>query len=120
MRRQRRSVMAAVTRIKLSVTRMGMGGIISDSPGEERRRAIAIEALPSQRLYGGNQGVVVRQQRVREAELVELPAPAGPQLREARVLLQEFAAVKVAAAVEKDLPGSAKAIDEIAAELVRR
>src|SRR2546423_1734140 len=118
MRRDLRSVNAAISTTRLSVTRMGMGGI--HSPGQQRGCLIAIETLPAQRLQGRNQRIIIGQQRVRKSELVELRAPAGPQLREPHVLFEKLAAVQVAAAVEENLACSVKSIDEIAAELIRR
>src|SRR6266849_4948367 len=120
MRRHRRSVTAAVSTIKPSVMRIGMGGIMIGSSGQQRGCAVAVDAFPAQRLQRLNQRIVVWQQRVRKSELVELRAPAWPQLRQPRVLLQEVAAVKIAAAVEEDLSAASKAIDEVSTELVGR
>src|SRR5260370_33380087 len=71
MRRDCRSVIAAASTTRLSVTRIGRGGII-DSPGQQCGRLIAIETLPSQRLQRRNQRIIVGEQRVRKAELVDL------------------------------------------------
>src|SRR5438477_2368773 len=120
MRRQRRSVIAAVRTIKPSVTRIGMGGIMIGSSGQQRGCAIPIEPFPAKGLQRLDQRVVVRQQRVGKSKFVELRAPAWPQLRQPRVLLQKFAAVEIAAAVEEDFSVSVKAINEISAELVGR
>src|SRR5712691_6811947 len=119
MRRDLRSVNAAISTTRLSVTRMGKGGILY-SPRQQRGCLIAIDPLPAQRLQRRYQRVIVGQQSMREPEFVELRAPAGPQLREPRVLFEKLGAVEVAATVEENLPRSLKAVDEIAAELVRR
>jgi hypothetical protein len=42
----------------------------------------------------------------------------GRNLDHAGVLLEEFRAVEVAAAVEKDLPGASGAVDQVSAEFV--
>src|SRR5947209_7574882 len=108
MRRDLRSVNAAISTTRLNVTRMGIGGIFY-SPRQQRGCLVAIDPLPAQRLQCRYQRIIIGQQGVREPEFVELRAPAGPQLREPRVLLQKLGAVKVAATVEENLPCSLKA-----------
>src|SRR5258706_15341370 len=92
----------------------------SCSPGEQRGGLVAIQTLPSQRFQRRNQRVFIRQQGMRETELIELSPPAWPQLRQPGVLFEKLAAVKIAAAVEEYLARPLKSIDEISAELVRR
>src|SRR6266540_3679534 len=84
MRRDLRSVNAAISTTKLKVTRMGIGSIFSS--GQQGGRFIAIETLPAQRFQRRNQRIVIGQQGMREAELIELCPPAGPQLRQPGVL----------------------------------
>src|SRR5438552_3509790 len=108
MRRDRRSVAAAISTTRLRITRMGKGSMASSR--EQRGRTVAVDPLPAQSFERGNERIVVRQQRVREAEFVDLGAPSIAQLRQARVLLQKFGAIEIAAAVEEDFPGARESI----------
>ena len=90
------------------------------SSSQQRRGLIAIEPFPTEGLERRNERVIVWQQGVRETEFVELPSPARPQLREARILFQEIRSIQIAASVEENLSRAAKPVDEIAAKLIRR
>ena len=54
-----------------------------------------------------------------KCHFAELFAPAGADLHEARIRLQEGGAVEVAAAVEEDFAVAGEAVDQVATEFVR-
>jgi hypothetical protein len=45
-------------------------------------------------------------------------APAGPDLHQATILLEELGAVKIAAAIEEDFTAARRAVNQIASELI--
>ena len=80
---------------------------------------VAVNPAPASPLQGGDQPVIVGQERVREVEGIPVLPPAGTDLDEAGVLLQELRAVEIAAPVEEDLEGPIGAVDQVSAKLVR-
>src|SRR3954463_12214903 len=65
--------------------------------------AVPVYRTPAGKLQSLNQRSFVRQQRLREMELVPGGPPPGSKLNDSRVIFEEFSAEQVASTVEKNL-----------------
>src|SRR5579883_1986254 len=87
---------------------------------ENGYRSVMVHGAPAGLFQRGQKRRVIGQKGLGKMKSVPVLLPPRPDLYQPAVLLQEFGAVEIAAAIEKNLARAAGTVDQIAAELVRR